>query len=309
MHAVVVIASPSEVWSRLTAELLPILSAYRARLADLDVAVKADDTLLSEADIAVQERIVALVSEYEPAARIVAEEGGVRLAAGSEGSGRVWVIDPIDGTAEFVRPEGREFCTVVTAVSERSPDACYVLAPELGKGRAPVVVTLDGAGALPEVNGEPARAAPVGGSPLAASATRSASRPARAFEGVARERGIRLKTRTTSQALDMVRTCLDLGAATGLCSFAWFYRERQKLWDGVAGIALAAATGRASVDCGGSPLAPIASRLLEDSEPTFATTVVAIRSGARSSADCSSPPTAATASPTPTSSPPQRLAP
>jgi hypothetical protein len=37
--------------------LPPILAAYRARLADLDVAVKADDTLLSEADIAVQERL------------------------------------------------------------------------------------------------------------------------------------------------------------------------------------------------------------------------------------------------------------
>jgi hypothetical protein len=57
MHALVVTTSLSAVWSRLTAELLPILSAYRARLADLDVAVKADDTLLSEADIAVQERL------------------------------------------------------------------------------------------------------------------------------------------------------------------------------------------------------------------------------------------------------------
>jgi 3'-phosphoadenosine 5'-phosphosulfate (PAPS) 3'-phosphatase len=63
MHALAVATSLREVWSQLTAGLLPILSAYRARLADLDVAVKADDTLLSEADIAVQERIVALVSE------------------------------------------------------------------------------------------------------------------------------------------------------------------------------------------------------------------------------------------------------
>jgi 3'(2'), 5'-bisphosphate nucleotidase len=73
----------------------------------------------------------------------------------------------------------------------------------------------------------------------------------------------------------MVRTCLDLQAATGLGSFAWFYRERQKLWDGVAGIALASATGHASVDRDGNPLAPIARQLLEDTEPTFATTVVA----------------------------------
>lgn len=278
MHAPVVPTSLSELWSRLTAELLPVLSAYRAQLADLDVSVKADDTLLSEADIAVQERIVALICEYEPDARIVAEEGGVRLDEGFVASERVWVIDPIDGTAQFVTPEGREFCTVVTVLCDGSPDACYVLAPELGEGRSPVVITLDGGEALPRINGELARAAEIAGLPFAASATRSASRPARRFEAVAEQRGIRLKTRTTSQTLDMVRTCLDLREATGLGPFAWFYRERQKLWDGVAGIALAAATGRTAVDCRGSALAPIARQLLEDSEPTFATTVVAIRS-------------------------------
>jgi len=66
--------------------------------------------------------------------------------------------------------------------------------------------------------------------------------------------------------------------ATGLGSFAWFYRERQKLWDGVTGIALACATGRSAVDVAGSPLTPIAPTLLEDSEPAFTTTVVAVRS-------------------------------
>jgi len=278
MHALVVTTSLSDVWSRLTAELLPVLSAYRARLADLDVAVKADDTLLSEADIAVQERIVSLISEYEPTARIIAEEGSVRLDERSGASGRVWVIDPIDGTAQFVTPDGREFCSVVTVLSDGSPDACYVLAPELGEGRSPVVITLDGGGALPMVNGEPARSAESAGLPLAASATRSANRPARAFEAVAEQRGIRLKTRTTSQTLDMVRTCLDLREETGLGSFAWFYRERQKLWDGVAGIALASATGRSAVNRAGSALAPIGSHVLEGSEPTFATTVVTIRS-------------------------------
>jgi 3'(2'), 5'-bisphosphate nucleotidase len=278
MHALVVTTSLSGVWSRLTAELLPILSAYRAQLADLDVAVKADDTLLSEADVAVQERVVALISEYEPTARIIAEEGSVRLDEGSGACGRVWVIDPIDGTAEFVKPAGREFCTVVALLSDGIPDACYVLAPELGEGRSPVVISLDGGGALPKVNGEPARTAQIAGLPVAASATRSASRPARGFEAVAEQRGIRLKTRTTSQTLDMTRTCLDLRGATGLGSFAWFYRERQKLWDGVAGIALASATGRSAVDRGGSALAPIGSQVLEDSEPTFATTVITIRS-------------------------------
>lgn len=273
-----VATSLREVWGRLTAELLPILSAYRAQLADLDIAVKADDTLLSEADIAVQERVVALISTFEPAARIIAEEGGVRLDEGSVAAGRVWVIDPIDGTAEFVKPEGREFCTVVTVLSDGTPDACYVLAPELGEGRSPVAITLDGAGALPMVNGESARLPQIGGVSIAASATRSASRPARAFEAVAEQRGIGLKTRTTSQTLDMVRTCVDLRGAAGLGSFAWFYRERQKLWDGVAGIALASASGRAAVDLGGSPLAPIGSQLLREGEPTFATTVVAISS-------------------------------
>jgi len=89
MHALVVATSLSEFWSRLTGELLPVLSSYRAQLADLDVAVKADATLLSEADVTVQERIMTLICEYEPQGRIVAEESGVRLDGGSAASGRI----------------------------------------------------------------------------------------------------------------------------------------------------------------------------------------------------------------------------
>jgi hypothetical protein len=58
MHALVVTTSLSAVWrpAHRRAPAHP-LGLARARLADLDVAVKADNTLLSEADIAVQERL------------------------------------------------------------------------------------------------------------------------------------------------------------------------------------------------------------------------------------------------------------
>src|SRR5687768_10386360 len=113
-----------------------MLAGYRSRRS-LRVEQKPDNTLLSEADVAVQTQIIQCVRAFDPDAFIVAEEGSRSqgLLHAVDPGGRVWVIDPIDGTAQFVIGEGREFCSVVCLIEDRKPVAAFVLAPELGPDR------------------------------------------------------------------------------------------------------------------------------------------------------------------------------
>jgi len=74
-----------------------------ARRESLDVATKADATdLLTEADLGVQDRLVEQIRQVFPADAIVAEERGM-AGAPDDPDVRCWVIDPIDGTQNFVR--------------------------------------------------------------------------------------------------------------------------------------------------------------------------------------------------------------
>ncbi|THA74684.1 inositol monophosphatase family protein [Streptomyces sp. A0642] len=264
-------------WSTLEEQLLPVFADYRSRLADLPVEVKDDRTLLTQADIAVQELVVAAIRAFDgPDAVVIAEEdeqSGARTEVLAS-SGRVWVVDPIDGTAEFVRGESVEFCSVVCLLEEWQPSAAFILAPELGSGRTPVSVTADARTRQLWLNGHtvaPAGQAEAGGH-LSVTRSRGEERPA--FDAAARQAGYALKTRTTSQTLDMLRTALDLSDLTtpGLPPFDLFWRRNQKLWDGAAGLCLAAAAGLRSCGEDGEPLTLTRDFLVEPT-PTFSSDV------------------------------------
>ncbi|WP_433522791.1 inositol monophosphatase family protein [Nocardia pseudovaccinii] len=256
-------------WEALDDQLMPLLSRYRRNLATLHVDRKADNTLLSEADLATQEAIVNAVEQHFPGSRFVAEEDDPKLPTSGDPT---WVIDPIDGTSQFVSPEGREFCSVVCRLDAGVPTAAYVLAPELGVGRTPIAIHW-----ADEVlaNGQPAKRLPPTPTPRRASMTRSKYSEARAFESNLAEIGCAMKIRTTSQTLDMVRASIDLSTwtATSDHQYDLFYRPDQKVWDGVAGIGLALAMGRvATAGDGRSPL-PLDEGFLHQREPTFAETI------------------------------------
>lgn len=67
------------------------------RLASLSVGTKPDDSPVSEADTAVEAAVRKLVANEKPVDAVVGEEMG----ASGEGDRR-WIIDPIDGTVNFV---------------------------------------------------------------------------------------------------------------------------------------------------------------------------------------------------------------
>ncbi len=73
-------------------------SMDRFRAEDLKVEEKPDFTLVSDADRAVEERIRRQLSTSRSRDSILGEEGGT-----SGASNRQWIIDPIDGTHNYVR--------------------------------------------------------------------------------------------------------------------------------------------------------------------------------------------------------------
>lgn len=80
------------------ADLADAISLPRFRAADLSVTAKPDRTPVTDADTAVESAIRRRLAETRPDDSILGEEFG------SAGSGeRQWIIDPIDGTANFLR--------------------------------------------------------------------------------------------------------------------------------------------------------------------------------------------------------------
>ena len=74
------------------------ISLKRFRAIDLLVETKPDRSPVTDADRAVEAELRALVSEYRPTDSFIGEEFE------NSGSGsRNWIVDPIDGTANYLR--------------------------------------------------------------------------------------------------------------------------------------------------------------------------------------------------------------
>lgn len=88
---------PDLVFAHELADLADSISLPRFRATDLRVDTKVDLTPVSDADRAVEEALRAAIAERRPGEGFLGEEGG-----GEEADTR-WVVDPIDGTRNFVR--------------------------------------------------------------------------------------------------------------------------------------------------------------------------------------------------------------
>ena len=113
---------------------------------DVAVETKANKTdVVTRADRDAQRQIVATISTEYPEDAVVAEEED-ELKSVPE-SGAAWIIDPIDGTSNFVR-DIPLWTTSVAVVEDGAPVAAANVLPVLGD-----VYTSDGDGA--RLNGEP----------------------------------------------------------------------------------------------------------------------------------------------------------
>ncbi|MFC7323418.1 inositol monophosphatase family protein [Halorubrum rutilum] len=112
---------------------------------DIAVETKGEDDVVTAADRAAQRTVIESIRETFPEDAIVGEESDERKTVPEEGA--AWVIDPIDGTHNYVR-EIRVWGTAVAAVVDGEPVAAATACPALGD-----VYTADGDGAFR--NGEP----------------------------------------------------------------------------------------------------------------------------------------------------------
>jgi len=84
-------------------ENAPYVKAQHAARGKVTMTVKSNASdLLTEADLTVQQRAVDALADAFPNDRLVAEEGEY-AAYPEDPDARCWVLDPIDGTNNFVR--------------------------------------------------------------------------------------------------------------------------------------------------------------------------------------------------------------
>lgn len=90
--------SPDLAFALELAALADSISLPRFRSADLRIDTKPDRTFVTDADIAVERALRTRIERDRPGDGFFGEESGR-----SEGGDRRWILDPIDGTSNFLR--------------------------------------------------------------------------------------------------------------------------------------------------------------------------------------------------------------
>jgi len=185
--------------------------------------------LVSAADLAAEQAIRDIITTARPNDAILGEEGGET----QEGAGLRWIVDPLDGTVNFLFGVP-QWCVSVAVHDEAGGVAGVVYDPlreELFAGAR--------GGGLPTLNG-----APVRGSEQAELA------PALIGTGFAYDAGVRdAQAQVIGRLLPRVRDVRRMGSAasdiawTAAGRFDAFYERGVQIWDIAAGVVLCEAAG------------------------------------------------------------------
>jgi len=92
-----------------------------------EIKEKAPKDLLTEVDLLCEEFMISEIRERYPEDAILSEESGGEISP----SGRTWLLDPLDGTANFSR-SNPIFCACVSVVEGDEIKHAAVAAPRLG---------------------------------------------------------------------------------------------------------------------------------------------------------------------------------
>lgn len=103
------------------------ISLARFRALDLTVETKPDRSPVTDADRAVEQALKATLAAERPADGIIGEEFG-----NSGSVDRKWIIDPIDGTANYMRGVPVWASLIALSVNQK-PVLSVVSAPALGR--------------------------------------------------------------------------------------------------------------------------------------------------------------------------------
>lgn len=97
---------------------------------DFVVETKDDSSPVTEADTAAEAIIVPALASLEPTIPIVAEEAAAAGKVPDVGDGPFWLVDPLDGTKEFLNRNG-EFTVNIGLIQDHKPVLGVVYAPAL----------------------------------------------------------------------------------------------------------------------------------------------------------------------------------
>src|SRR5690606_9710676 len=105
-----------------------VMQVYRS---DVEVRGKEDASPVTEADERAEALILAALAQCAPGVPVISEEAA---AAGyiPEVGQRFWLVDPLDGTREFINRNG-EFTVNIALIEAGEPVLGVVLAPALGR--------------------------------------------------------------------------------------------------------------------------------------------------------------------------------
>ena len=194
--------------------------------------------LVTEADLKSEAAIIDTIAQTFPDHAILAEERGTQ-----EGSDSRWIIDPLDGTTNFVHNLPL-FCVSIAFSQGRDVSAGFVLAPLLGE----LFVGLKGEGA--QLNGAPIS--------VSTTATLTDSLLVTGFPYDHQTIFEPLMVRF-GRCLSAVQGVRRLGsAALDLCyvacgRFEGFWEQHLKPWDTAAGFLIAAEAGARTTVFSGAP--------------------------------------------------------
>ncbi|MEQ1716586.1 MAG: 3'(2'),5'-bisphosphate nucleotidase CysQ [Hyphomicrobium sp.] len=122
---------------RIARELAEIASRAGALIMEVyaeggDARAKADGSPVTIADERAEALIVGELQKRFPAIPIIAEEAAARGEMAAIGDGNFFLVDPLDGTKEFLNRNG-EFTVNIALIEKRMPVAGVVYAPALEK--------------------------------------------------------------------------------------------------------------------------------------------------------------------------------
>lgn len=119
-------------------EISKLLSEASAAIMEIyesgsfSISQKADHSPLTRADLASNAIITKGLSRITPGIPIISEESLHLPYEERRHFREVWILDPIDGTREFVNRNG-EFCISLALIMEGSPVAGFIMAPVTGE--------------------------------------------------------------------------------------------------------------------------------------------------------------------------------
>ena len=100
-------------------------------LREHDISLKEDKSPVTEADFAVDNLLFPVLTARHRDIPVVTEERAETHGA-APGNGRFFLVDPIDGTKEFIRKTG-EFTINIALIENRAPVAGIVYAPAIDR--------------------------------------------------------------------------------------------------------------------------------------------------------------------------------